>query len=474
MKYAQELNMLSGLTEQTNILCDEKEQLTYSELILAVDNLAKFFHALPKEDFYCIGIEAKNELAHVILLLALLKTRQNFYFIRPGRNPHKLPDFCDKILKIRPCRKEDFHRLSQFLDVESNPLFSAECIEIPVRSAAVFLSTSGSSGDPKYVYFQSHKLIANARNAARRFYLASHHKILVPVPIYHMYGLGVGLLPAIIAGANVCLIDNNNIVKLLDKTRNFNPDISLLTPATCNMLLLLDKDIPRSHIYITAGAKISHQAQVKFEARYGQLINLYGCTELGAIATSGLAYTQAERLEGLVSPLPGVEMCLTPRPKGEIKARHPFGFECYLDRKGNKLSVRNSELGWYHTRDFGEEPSTGKYKILGRIDNCVNRNSMLVSLQEIEGLLEETLEEISQVVVIEQEGQNMMGQNLLAICEMKEGKVLDMNIAHKRCRSKMKKYLIPEEFIFLSKIPRLDNGKPNRNTLEKTYSSITT
>lgn len=467
-------DLLLGRAESSSILCDDRHRLSYAALKEAVDHLSIFFLSIKKEEAYCLGIALKNEIPHVAILLALLKTGQNFYLIPPNSDPKKIPDFCDKILAFKDSEKWEVDRLSQWIELNPNPSFTNKCSNIAPRKGAIFLSTSGTSGNPKFVYFQSWKLIENARNVAKRFYLASHHHVLVPVPIYHMYGLGVGLLPSILSGSSICLISNNNIVKLLDKSRQFKPHVTLLTPTTCNMLLMLDKDIHRSHMYITAGAKINKHSHLKFETRFGQLINLYGCTELGAIATSGLAYSQAERLAGLVSPLPSVRMQVKTPDKGEIIAKHPAGFEYYIDKKGRKMPTDTLDADEYKTRDLGEEISPNKFKILGRIDNCVNRNGFLVSLQEVESLMEEVLEETQQIVVIEQQGQNVMGSQLLAICELKEGKSLDTHKAKKRCQTKMKRFLIPDSFIFLPKIPRLNNGKPNRNTLKETYRTINT
>ena len=293
--------------------------------------------------------------------------------------------------------------------------------------------------------------------------------MLVPVPVTHMYGLGVGLLPGVITGAEICLIEKNNVLKLFDKFRSFRPDTTLLTPTTCEMLLQLNKPVAKKQIFVTAGARLSRNLHESFEEKIGKLINLYGCTELGAIATSNPKSEKEERIEGALYPMNGVKVKLNKANKGEIICKHPAGFDFYLDKLGHKIPFGFTQGGWYRTRDMGKIAEDQSISVLGRTDFCVNRNGFLTSLLDIETQMEAFIQDISKVIVIADEKETIMGPNLLAFCQLKAGKSLDIHAARNICRDHLAKHIIPDEFYFVEELPKLSNGKPDRVGLKTAY-----
>jgi hypothetical protein len=48
----------------------------------------------------------------------------------------------------------------------------------------------------------------------------------IPVPIFHMYGLGAAFLPGILAGASIDFQANSNLLKYLQREKDFNPNIA--------------------------------------------------------------------------------------------------------------------------------------------------------------------------------------------------------------------------------------------------------
>jgi acyl-coenzyme A synthetase/AMP-(fatty) acid ligase len=287
-----------------------------------------------------------------------------------------------------------------------------------------------------------------------------------------MYGMGAGWLPAMISGASVCLIDKNNIVKLYDKIAQFHPDVTLITPAVSKMLLLLNKDISAKTIYITAGEIMKQEVYEQFESRYGTLINLYGCTELGAIATTSLEDNDRDYSSaGLLKPLDHVAVEIDGEEKGEILCMHNAGFEGYVDKYGNMQPGQEGKSTWYRTKDLGWHNSGPYFKVIGRKDNCINRAGFLISLEEVEHKLED-LFSMKKAVVFECDKEEGLMNRLVAVCELADGMDPDDKAVKDICRNKMSRHQVPDEFYFVRNLPRLNNGKPDRIFIIHNYKTF--
>lgn len=452
-----------------SILCDEHISVGYARMAGMLEELDTLFNREAAGESSCIALEVENSVRQAVLILYLLSEKINFFLRAPASPVHQsLPSFCDKLLSMDAGVAHE-QGPAAAVRISRNPEHISPA-SIHPHSGWVLFSSSGTSGAPKYICYEGESLLHNAENCRRRFGHDKDSRVLVPVPISHMYGMGAGFLPALIAGASICLVERNNVVKLYDKVRNFLPGMTFITPTVARMMLKLDKQLPGERTYITAGESISRDTLTRFREKYGRVINLYGCTELGAIATTPVAPEQRpEDAQLPLQPLDGVAVRLG--NDGRIWCRHNAGFMGYVDGTG-RISPGYHPDSWYDTRDRGYDAGRECFFVTGRMDNCINRSGFLVSLEEIEALLEEGIEGISKAVVFEGGVGNGMATGVIAVCEVAEGHLLDRDIVKAACRERMNKYLVPDDFYFTSRLPRLGNGKPDRLYLIHHYKNI--
>ena len=81
------------------------------------------------------------------------------------------------------------------------------------------------------------KLRENARNCVQRLTLNCDARIAIPVPLFHMYGLGAAFLPAVAVNASIDLQRGANLIRYLQREREFNPNVVFMTPVFCETLL---------------------------------------------------------------------------------------------------------------------------------------------------------------------------------------------------------------------------------------------
>lgn len=468
MQTSGQLNIFNNVKDSTNTINDNSSVISYVEIFVLINDLANSIDEIKKQNLKCIYVTPHNDVYSIIVILALLINKINFYleYSNATTLSHShFKNFCDGTINMDSNQFAMLSVTKKLNWVRNNsPLELTKLIK--ANSGAVFFSTSGTTGIKKFIYYKSEKLIKNAVKCLERFKTNNETKILIPVPINHMYGLGAGLLPGILSGSNICIINNVNVIKLYDKIKVFRPDLTLLTPAICRMLNILNKDISQKSLYITAGDKMSECASKLFEEKFGRLVNLYGCTELGAVATSDLAGTANSGDRGMLKPLVDVQVEIKNR-KGEILCKHNACFESYLSELGTEIP--SFESGWYSTKDIGLLSQNSSFKVIGRIDNCINRYGFLVSIEELESQIEELIQEINQVVLIVSENETKIEKELIAVCELHHNSNTNVNELNSICKKNIKKHLRPDRFLIVSKLPRLNNGKPDRCFLEKQY-----
>lgn len=158
---------------------------------------------------------------------------------------------------------------------------------------AASLLTSGSTGVPKAHTKTWRSLVENVGAAASRLAQCLELptleglSLVVTVPSQHSYGFESGVLLAMLGGA---AFDTSrpfypaDIVEALERVPR--PRALVTTPFHLKTLLLAGIDLPPTDLILSATAPLSPQLAAEAERVMGaQLIEIYGCTEAGQVAT---------------------------------------------------------------------------------------------------------------------------------------------------------------------------------------------
>lgn len=455
------------VTDHENPVTDGHSTVTYGDIPLLLEKIDAAVNRQQVSSIHCVALFTENAVAHTLFIIYLLTKKINFFLISGYSPVHQsIPAFCDWIVQFNTSVSAATDP-SAGMQWQRNTAHQARTFP-ETNEGFAFFASSGTSGKPKYIRYGHTQLLNNAANIIKRFGIGTSSRVLVPVPVSHMYGMGVGWLPALTGGAGLCLIERNNIIKLIEQIAGFQPSLTLLTPAVTKMMLQLNKRIANNGSYLTAGEKITAKTLTDFENRFGTLYNLYGSSEMGAMAVSPDEAEAQYRQEGAVYPLEGVQLVIS---NGEILCRHAAAFDGYVNSEGHFSSPCQAVNSWFPTNDAGLQMGDC-IKVLGRKDNCINRSGFLVSLDEMSAGIENQFPEINQAVVFEASNHENLSPTIIAICELVAGMTLDVNSLKTTCRHTMNKYLVPDEFYIVPGLPRLPNGKVDRNFLINNYQTI--
>jgi acyl-coenzyme A synthetase/AMP-(fatty) acid ligase len=172
--------------------------------------------------------------------------------------------------------------------------------EIPVAQLAAIVFTSGSTGTPLPYKKTWGRLARCVQDGAPRLGLADgrSHALIGTVPAQHMYGFESTVLLALLSGNSLSAerpfypADIAAAVAAVPRPRSL-----VTTPVHLRALLASDLPLPPVELIVSATAPLSQDLAREIEARYGTcLLEIYGSTETGQIATRRTAESAAWRL----------------------------------------------------------------------------------------------------------------------------------------------------------------------------------
>jgi fatty-acyl-CoA synthase len=250
--------------------------------------------------------------------------------------------------------------------------------------------TSGTSGRPKGAVHTQANLLANMQAAAAVQALAPADTVLTVLPLFHVGGLCIQTLPALLAGARVLLHARFDPAATLETLARERPTLTLQVPATMKALVehpaWRDADLSSLRA-VWAGSSVLPAPLVDaFQARGVPLCNVYGATETGPFSMA-LPPSQARSHAGSCGwPAPGVEVRLenVTGDVGEVCVRAPAVVRHYWP----DLPAQDAD-GWFHSGDLARQAADGSYTIVGRAKDMIISGGENIYPAEIEHLLSE-------------------------------------------------------------------------------------
>jgi fatty-acyl-CoA synthase len=242
--------------------------------------------------------------------------------------------------------------------------------------------TSGTTGEPKGAIHTAASMRANVAMAIAAQGLDAHTRTLAVLPLFHVGGLCIQVLPTLAAGGCVKLHTRFDADAWFDDVAAWRPTTTLLVPAVMRTLI----EHPRwpgadlsSLAFVSAGSQIVPRPLIDaFHARGIPVAQVYGATETGPV-TLVLPPSDAMANVGSVGrPAPGVEARLA---AGELQVHAPNLARGYHGRPDDPAFLPD---GWFATGDLARVDAGGRYEIVGRLKELIISGGENILPAEIE------------------------------------------------------------------------------------------
>jgi acyl-[acyl-carrier-protein]-phospholipid O-acyltransferase/long-chain-fatty-acid--[acyl-carrier-protein] ligase len=325
---------------------------------------------------------------------------------------------------------------------------------------AAILFTSGSEGVPKGVVLSHRNMLANAAQAAARIDFSREDKVFNVLPVFHSFGLTVGVMLPLVFGVRVYLYPSplhyRTVAELIygvNATIMFGTDTFLAGYAR----VAHPYDF-RSLRYILAGAEpVKETTRRMYMEKFGlRILEGYGVTETAPALALNTPMFNKFGTVGRV--LPGMEARLEKvegvEEGGRLYVRGPNVMLGYLKVDNPGVLERPPE-GWHDTGDIVTIDEQGFLTIKGRARRFAKVGGEMISLAAVEALASDLWPNALSAVVAVPDPRK--GERLILLTQQKAATRSDFqSFARAKHAADL---MIPAEVWVLDKLPVLGTGK---------------
>ncbi len=351
---------------------------------------------------------------------------------------------------------------------------------------AALLFSSGSTGMPKGILLSHHNITANIWSFWRQLnWLYGTERILGNLPLFHAFGLMVGLCFPGVTGTKVTLVANPlDGAGVCKAVRDDKVTMLISTPTFLQTYMRCCRpgDFDSLRMMVTGAEKLQKRLADAFRELNGlSIIEGYGCTEMSPIVSLNLpkdflAVGREAGPEGSIGvAMPGIAARIADVDTGELLDAGKEGLLQlksasvmlgYLDDPEATAAAMTPD-GWYNTNDVASMDRDGYIRITGRLSRFSKIGGEMVPHELIEHRLEEFYGLEGKVAVTARPDPRK-GEQLVVFYAADCG--LDPAEAGTRLRdSGLPNLWVPRPDCFfpLERIPFLGNGKKDLKKLRE-------
>jgi len=332
--------------------------------------------------------------------------------------------------------------------------------------------TSGTTGFPKGATLSHHNILNNGYMVGESLGLTAQDRLVIPVPLYHCFGMVMGNLGCITHGTTM-IYPNDGFDPLLSLTAVAEERATGLYGVPTMFIAMLDHprrgefDLTTLRTGIMAGATcpIEVMRRVISEMHMSEVQIAYGMTETSPVSLQTGADDDLERrvttvgrtqpqLESKIIDLAGNTVA-----RGEIGELCTRGYSVMLGYWNNPDGTRDAidAAGWMHTGDLATMDEHGYVCIAGRNKDMIIRGGENVYPRELEEFFF-THPAVADVQVIGIPDERY-GEEIVAWVKFHPGHVANELELQTWCKGRIAHYKTPKYFKFVEAFPMTVTGK---------------
>jgi fatty-acyl-CoA synthase len=343
--------------------------------------------------------------------------------------------------------------------------------------------TSGTTGVPKAATLSHFNLVNNGYYTGDILKYTHHDRVVIPVPLYHCFGMVLGNLTCIAHGSTMIYPDYSFNPALTINSVETEKATSLYGVPTMFVAYIreqekLKKNLKTLRTGIVAGAVCNSELMKKIVDVLGidQMSNCYGMTETSPLSFQlRLNSTFEKRITTVGEVHPHVE-CKIIDSKGNIVERGEIGEVCtrgypvmkgyWDDEKATRKTITPDK--WVLTEDQGVMDNDGYLSIVGRTKDLIIRGGENIYPSEVETYLSKhsDIEELHVFGIPDDE----MGETVAAWIKMKPGKhPITLVEIEDFCKEKIAHFKIPKTIKIVDSFPTTVTGKIMKYKMRAEY-----
>jgi fatty-acyl-CoA synthase len=335
--------------------------------------------------------------------------------------------------------------------------------------------TSGTTGSPKGATLSHFNIVNNARSCAKAMALGPEDRLCIPVPLYHCFGMVLGVLCATASGATMVFPGESfDAAETLRASARHRCTALHGVPTMFTAMLeeptFAQHDLSTLRTGIMAGAPcpIETMRKVIAQMHLREITIAYGMTETSPISfQSGLDDPIERRVStvGRIQPHLEVKIVdadgrITPIGQpGELCTRGYAVMRGYWEDEARTREAIDP-AGWMHTGDLATIDAEGYCNIVGRVKDMLIRGGENVYPREIEEYLlrHPGVQDVQVFGVPDPK----YGEEVCAWIVPRRGHALDEQQVREFCRGQIAHYKVPRYVRIVEAFPLTATGKAQK------------
>ncbi len=333
--------------------------------------------------------------------------------------------------------------------------------------------TSGTTGYPKGATLSHHNILNNGYFVAELMNFTERDRLIIPVPLYHCFGMVMGNLGCMTHGATMIYPSAGFEPKAVLEAIQAERGTALYGVPTMFIAELGEPgfstyDLSSLRTGIMAGSPCPVEVMKKVQA----LMNMreieiaYGMTETSPVSTQTRIGAPLDKQVGTVGQVhPHVEIKIIDPATGAVVPLGTTGELCtrgysvMLGYWNNEEATRGAidTARWMHTGDLAVMDADGYLNIVGRIKDMIIRGGENVYPREIEEFLY-SHPKVQDVQVIGVPDPKYV-EEVMAWIRLKDGQSATVEEIREFCRDRIAHYKIPRYVKFVDGFPLTVTGK---------------
>jgi malonyl-CoA/methylmalonyl-CoA synthetase len=277
-------------------------------------------------------------------------------------------------------------------------------------------------------------------------------RLLLTLPLFHVHGLGVGIIGSLVCGGQVVLRPGFSPDDVAEQAGE-SVTMFFAVPAMYQRLVASGhaEALAPLRLLVSGSAPLSAaQSDAVAEAAGQRPLERYGMTETVMITSNPIAGPRKPGKVGL--PLPGVELRLA--EDGEVQVRGPNVMSGYDGTQDSEEGF--TQDGWFRTGDLGELDEDGYLRLVGRSKELIISGGFNVHPREVEETLA-AFPGVREVAVIGR-ASDEWGEAVTAVVVAQDGPIDADELRH-FAAERLAAYKVPKTVEFVDALPRNAMGK---------------
>jgi len=340
--------------------------------------------------------------------------------------------------------------------------------------------TSGTTGSPKGATLSHFNIVNNGFFVGEGLRLTAEDRLCIPVPLYHCFGMVLGVLAAMTHGA-ASIFPGEGFDPLLTLQTVQRERCTVLHGVPTMFIAELEHpqfgefDLTSLRTGIMAGAPcpIAVMRRVVTDMHMPEVSICYGMTETSPVSFQSACDDPLERrvtTVGRIHPHVQVKIVddagrVTRRgTPGELLTRGYSVMRGYWGQPDRTAEAIDA-AGWMHTGDLASLDDEGYCNIVGRVKDMIIRGGENVYPREIEEFLYRHPSIIDVAVVGVPD--HRYGEEICACVRLRHGAHATAEDIREFCRDKIAHYKVPRYVRFFDSFPQTVTGKVQKYLLRE-------